>query len=132
MCFNCNEVGHIAARCPKKKNYRGDDKYKSRNDEDNKDCKDKDKKSCYIAKEETNDGSDDHDDEVVYVAIKDESDKDEDEVVALVSYVKMNERWIIDSGCSHHLTRDKIKFITLNYYDGNSVRFGNDVPCLIK
>ena len=20
MCFNCNEVGHIVARCPKKKN----------------------------------------------------------------------------------------------------------------
>ena len=30
------------------------------------------------------------------------------------------------------MTRDKIKFITLNYYDGNSLRFGNDAPCLIK
>ena len=35
-------------------------------------------------------------------------------------------------GCSHHMTRDKSKFITLNFYDGNSVRFGNDAPCLIK
>ena len=26
----------------------------------------------------------------------------------------------------------KSKFITLNYYDGFSVRFGNDAPCLIK
>ena len=26
ICFNCNGVGHIDARCPKKKNYRGGDK----------------------------------------------------------------------------------------------------------
>ena len=24
--FNCNEVGHIAARCPKKRNFKGNDK----------------------------------------------------------------------------------------------------------
>ena len=30
------------------------------------------------------------------------------------------------------MTGDKSKFITLNYYDGNSVRFGNNAPCLIK
>ncbi len=35
------------------------------------------KNSCYIAKEETRDESNEHDDEVVYVAIKDESDEDE-------------------------------------------------------
>ena len=28
MCFNCNEVGHIATICPKKNNSRGGDKYK--------------------------------------------------------------------------------------------------------
>ena len=48
ICFNWNEVGHIATRCPEKKNSRGGDKYKSRRDEDNKDYKDKGKKSCYI------------------------------------------------------------------------------------
>jgi len=30
------------------------------------------------------------------------------------------------------MTGDKSKFITLNYYDGDSVRFGNDTSCLIK
>ena len=30
------------------------------------------------------------------------------------------------------MTGDKSKFITLNCYDGNSVIFGNDAPCLIK
>ena len=62
ICFNCNEIGHIVARCPEKKNYRGSDKYKNRRDEDSKDYKDKGKKSCYIAKEET---SNEHDDEVL-------------------------------------------------------------------
>ena len=130
MYFNYNEFGHIAARCLEKKNYRGGDEYKSRRDEGNKDYKDKGKKSCYIAEDETKDESDGHDDDVVYVAIQDESN--EDEVTALVSYVNKNGGWIIESGCSHHLTRDKSKFITLNYYDRNSVRFGNDAPCLIK
>lgn len=59
-------------------------------------------------------------------------DSNEDEVTTLVSYLNKNERWIIGSGCSHHMTRDKSKFITLNYYDENIVRFGNDAPCVIK
>ena len=59
-------------------------------------------------------------------------DSNEDEEIAQVSCMKNNVRQIIDSGCSHHMTRDKDKFITLNYYDRNSVRFGNDAPCLIK
>ena len=112
ICFNCNEVGHIAARCPEKKNYiRGDDKYKSRRDEDNNDYKDKGKRSCYIAEKETKDEFDEHDNEVVYVAIKEEFD--EDEATALVTYVNKNDIWIINSGCSHHMIGDKSKFITL-------------------
>ena len=49
---------------------------------------------------------------------------DEDVASTLVSCVNKNDRWIIDSGCSHHMTGDKSMFITLNFYDGNSVRFG--------
>ena len=97
MFFNCNEVNHIATRCLEKKNNRSGDKYKSKRDEDKKDYKDKGKKSCYIAEEERKDGSDTHDDEVVYVAIKDDSDKDE--VTTIVSYVNKSDRWIIDNGC---------------------------------
>ena len=59
-------------------------------------------------------------------------DSDEDEATTLVSCVNKNERWIIDSGCSHHMIEDKSKFITLDYYNGNSVRFGYDASCLIK
>ena len=99
MCINFNEIGHIAARCPKKKKNRSRDKYRSERDEDNKYYKDKGKKSCYFAKEETKDGSDEHDHEVVYVAMKDDSN--EDEATALIFYVNKGDRWIIDSGCSH-------------------------------
>lgn len=95
-----------------------------------KDYKDKGKQSCYIVEEETKNGSDDHDAEVVYVAMED--DYDEDEEITLVSYVNKSDIWIIDIRCSHHMARDKSKFITLNYYDGNSERFGNNAPYLIK
>ena len=43
-----------------------------------------------------------------------------------------NDKWIIDSGCSHHMIGGKSKFTTFTQYDGNSVRFGNYAPCLIK
>ena len=57
---------------------------------------------------------------------------DEDEATTLVTCVNKNDKCIIDSGCSHRMTGEKTKFITLNFYEVNSVRFGNDAPCLIK
>ena len=43
-----------------------------------------------------------------------------------------NDIWIIDSGFSHHMTGNKIKFEHMGHYDGGSVRFGNNEPCCIK
>ena len=62
--------------------------------------------------------------------MKDEFDKDE--ATTLVTCVDKNDKWIIDSGYSQHMTGDNSKFITLNFYDGNSVGLINDAPCLIK
>ena len=59
-------------------------------------------------------------------------ESDEDDATTLVTYVNKNDKWIIDSGCFHHMTIDKSKFFTFTQYDGNNVRFGNDAPCLIK
>ena len=75
------------------------------------------------------DDSDEHDDEVVYVVMKDESN--EDGATTFVTCVNKNDKQIIDGEYSHHMTGDKSNLITLNYYEGNSVRFGNDAPCLI-
>ena len=38
-------------------------------------------------------------------------DFDEDEKTTLIdSYVNKSDRWIVDSGCSNHMTGDKDKF----------------------
>ena len=64
------------------------------------------------------------------MALKDESD--EDEAKTLVTCMNKNDKWIIDSGFSHHMIGDKSKSITFTQYDGNSVRFGNDAPYIMK
>ena len=43
---------------------------------------------------------------------------DEDEATALMNCMNKNDKWIIDNGCSHHMTGDNSKFITSTCYDG--------------
>ena len=127
ICFSCEEVGHIVARCPNRddKDENKHNKFKGKKDLINfknfKEYKDKGKKSCFIGKDL--DGSED--DEIAYIAIKDESD-DEGDKMAFISHVSKNDTWIIDIGFSHHMTGDKTKFEHMEHYDGGSVRFGNN------
>ena len=75
--------------------------------------------------------SDNNEDEIVYIVVKDDSD-DERDKMKLISHVSKNDTWIIDSGCSNHITGDKTKFEHFEDYDGGSVRFGNNELCCIK
>ena len=45
-------------------------------------------------------------DEMVYIVVKDESN-DEGDKMTLISHVRKNDTWSIDSGCLHHMTSDK-------------------------
>ena len=59
-------------------------------------------------------------------------DSDEDEKIALITYVNKSDRWIVDSGFANHMTTDRSKFENIGPYKGSCVKFGNDVPCLMK
>ena len=59
-------------------------------------------------------------------------DSDEDEKTELISYVNKSNRWIINSGCSNHMTGDRDKFEDIGPYKGGCVKFGNDIPCVVK
>ena len=95
ICFLCEEVSHIVAKCPNKedkddrkfKKYKGKKGFKSY-----KSCKDKGKKSWYIAKDSD---SDEDEDEMVYIVVKDELDNENNKKMTLISHVRKNDTWII-------------------------------------
>lgn len=133
-CFNCDKIGHMASNYPdkessEKRDYQ-DERQKNNHYRGHRDFRRRDRKSFLIADEEFNNDKLDETDteEIFYVAIKDGSDEEK----SLISHLKTNDSWIIDSGCSHHMTGDKHKFVMLEDYDGGYVRFGNDAPCLVK
>ncbi|GLJ44734.1 hypothetical protein SUGI_0940610 [Cryptomeria japonica] len=98
-------------------------------------------KSCYYVEEE---GVTDFDDEPtqdstsgsvngkewVFLAIKEDDSIPKEK--ALAAKVDDKDEWVIDSGCSHHMTRDKRKFLSLKEFTGGLVRFGDDKECMIK
>ena len=44
-----------------------------------------------------------------------------------LSQVEKKSDWIIDSGCSHHMTGDMNKFVKFRNHDGDVVGFKNNV-----
>ena len=76
--FSCEEVGHIAARCPNRENKDEKKSHKHKGKKEfkiHKNYKDKGKKSCFMAKD-----SDNSEDEMVYIVVKDEFDYEEDKM----------------------------------------------------
>ena len=74
--FSCEEIGHIAARCPNKesKGEKKSHKYNGKEDfKNHKSFKEKGKKTCFMDKDSNN-----SEDEIVCIAIKDEFDDEGD------------------------------------------------------
>ena len=68
----------------------------------------KGKKSCYIVEKDSDDESRNSDEvQVVYVALK--YDSNDDNATTLISYVNKNDKWIVESACSQHMTGDRSK-----------------------
>ena len=66
-------------------------------------------------------------DELGFVAMKeDDLDREIREERALVTQVEKKYDWIIDSGCSHHMTGDMNNFVKFKNHDGGIVRVGNN------
>ncbi|GLJ49493.1 hypothetical protein SUGI_1048630 [Cryptomeria japonica] len=129
-CFTCNKIGHFASRCPERmaKYDRHDkfDKY-DRNDRYEKhekydkpyksNQKFRNQKNCYYVADEGVIDVESEGDEVVFISIKEDGPIPIDstscyvEEKALVVRVEEKSVWVIDSGCSHHMTGDKRKFV---------------------
>ena len=93
-CWTCNEFGHFSSKCPKReKKYKG--KFNPKRDRD---------KNCLYANE--------NDDDLGFVAIKEyDLDREIGEERVIVTQVENKSYWIIDSGCSHHMTSDMNFFV---------------------
>ena len=71
---------------------------------------------------------------MIYVAIKEDPNGERYESeTTLISHFGKNDSCIIDSGCSHHMICDLSKFDNLEEInDGGTIKFGNNVPYLVK
>ena len=89
----------------RKKDENKSHKYKGKKEfKGHKSYKDKGKKTYFMAKD-----SDNSEDEIVYIAVKDDSD-DEGDKMTLISHVSKNDTQIIENGFSHHMIGDKTNF----------------------
>ena len=61
------------------------------------------------------------------MAIKEDNlDREIREEIALVTQVEKKSDWIIDNGCSHHMTGDMKKIVKFKNHDRGIVRVGNN------
>lgn len=134
-CFTCGEIGHYASRClerieRKRKKFESGSRIV---------------KKCYYVRDIDDYGViyDDSDDtstsanEFLFIAIQEKhvstnptsyvkEEKPMEESALSIQVEIYKDEWIIDRGCSLHLTDEKIKFVSLEKYDGGLVRFGDD------
>jgi len=133
-CFNCNKIGHFASRCLERSARSKSNRQRFQ------------KNYYYVHEEDDNEGVIDDEPKIgnrsrnewVLIAIKEEdpisSEFVNHKVVerALATQVEEKDDWVIDSGCSHHMTGDKNKFLDLERYEGGMVKFGDNFAGRIR
>lgn len=141
-CFSYGNIGYYASRCPNKSlNHKHKEKkvkminkiYYIREDE-------------IISNDESNNGDDD--DEFLFMDLKDdffftnskrsakespsETKHKNERTLASTFHSRLEKNyWIIESGCSNHMTSDKSNFVKHEKYDGGFFRFGYDTSAKI-
>ena len=112
-CWTCNEYGHYASKFPKREKKLKGRFRRPRN-------------FLYANEEEDESDQSISEDELGFMAIKeDDLDMEIRKESALISQVERKD-WIIDSGCSHHMTGDMRKFVKFKIHDGGIVKVGNN------
>ncbi|XP_057847721.1 uncharacterized protein LOC131057584 [Cryptomeria japonica] len=118
---------------------KGKENYKGNNRDIRRDDREKQKKNfcstkVYSFEEDGNDSNE----ESLFFSIQEKNDgwfkrledvKNNEKPVSVKTtlHAKVEPKvWIIDSGCSNHMTGDRNKFINLEKYDGGLVKFGEE------
>lgn len=60
-----------------------------------------------------------------------ENNSDNDENVLTIFSTRLEDEWILDSGCSYHMCPNRDWFTTYQSVNGGTVLMGNDAPCKI-
>lgn len=117
--FRCGKNGHIATRCLEKGNRQN---FKENNGKFNK--------KAYYVKDDvgiSDDESNYEDSDCLFLIEKDFPKYDISKIVANTFHSRRDKNeWLINSGCSNHMTGDKCKFIKLERDVRGSVRLGDD------
>lgn len=58
-------------------------------------------------------------------------EKNEGTIISSLHAKQEKRYWVVDSGCSHHMTGDKSEFFKLDKYDGGLGMFGDDTGAKI-
>ncbi|XP_057833888.2 uncharacterized protein LOC131044553 [Cryptomeria japonica] len=144
-CLNYGRIAHYNFRCMYKEDFggisiddnKGKENYRVSDINERRDDKDKQKKSfcstkTYSSEEEY---GDDSNEESLFLAIEEKNNelskssedvKNNEKLVSVKTalHEKLEPKvWIIDSGCSNHMTGDIGKFINLEKYVGGSINF---------